>query len=157
MKSPAFLRLAGLLYAASGIGLSVWLALRRLWATNGVQGSSIALADLPWLAGAVFSGGIVGPVLPMTGLNLVTASTASLLLNMEGALTALLAWFVFREQFDRRIFVGMLLIIAAGVLLSLDDGTAVGEGISWGAVCIVALCGYGLSLCRRSPFPGDAW
>lgn len=92
-----------------------------------------------WLV-PVFSGGIVGPVLLMTGLNLVTASTASLLLNMEGALTALLAWFVFREQFDRRIFVGMLLIIAAGVLLSLDDGTAVGEGISWGTVCIVAVC-----------------
>ena len=134
------LLLAGLLYAGSGIGLSVWLALRRLLATDGGKGSSIALADLPWLAGAVFSGGIVGPVLLMTGLNLVTASTASLLLNMEGVLTALLAWFVFREQFDRRIFVGMLLIIAAGVLLSLGDGTAAGGGISWGAVCIVAAC-----------------
>jgi drug/metabolite transporter (DMT)-like permease len=41
----------------------------------------------------------------MLGLAATPASSASLLLNLEGVLTALLAWFVFRENFDRRVWV----------------------------------------------------
>jgi drug/metabolite transporter (DMT)-like permease len=132
---------AGLLYAGSGIGLSAWLLLRQWTRPAGAPDSSLAAADLPWLAGAVLAGGIAGPVLLMTGLRYTTASSASLLLNMEGVLTALLAWFVFREQFDRRIFIGMLLIILAGVLLSWPGGTA-GQtaGSAWGPICVVAAC-----------------
>lgn len=133
--------LAGLLYAGSGLGLAAWLSLRRLIARDDVRTAPLALADLPWLAGAVFSGGIAGPVLLLTGLALIDASAASLLLNMEGVLTALLAWFVFREPFDRRIFAGMLLIIAGGVLLSWEgSGAQPGNGLSWGALCVVAAC-----------------
>ncbi|MGH8810052.1 MAG: EamA family transporter [Noviherbaspirillum sp.] len=130
--------LAALLYLGSGIGLSVWLALRRLRANGDIDHASLTAADLPWLAGAILAGGIVGPVLLMTGLANLPAASASLLLNMEGVLTALLAWFVFREQFDRRIFIGMMLIILAGVLLSWQGGT--GTRISWGALCVVAAC-----------------
>jgi drug/metabolite transporter (DMT)-like permease len=46
------------------------------------------------------------------------ASGASLLLNAEAVLTALLAWFVFKENFDRRIAVGMVAIVAGAVVLS---------------------------------------
>ena len=46
------------------------------------------------------------------------ASGASLLLNAEGVFTALLAWFVFRENFDRRIALGMVLIVAGAIVLS---------------------------------------
>lgn len=134
------LLLAGLLYAGSGIGLSAWLGVRWLFARQRSKEAPLEVSDLPWLAGAVFSGGIVGPVLLMTGLSLVAASTASLLLNMEGVFTALLAWFVFREQFDRRIFLGMLLIVAAGVLLCVDRGALTFGGVSWGSLCIVAAC-----------------
>ena len=38
--------------------------------------------------------------------------------------TALLAWFVFHENFDRRIALGMLAILAGGVLLSLEGRLA---------------------------------
>ncbi len=133
--------LAGLLYAGSGCGLSAWLLCRRL-ARGAPSGSgSVNAADLPWLAGAILSGGIVGPVLLMAGLSIVPASHASLLLNMEGVLTALLAWFVFREQFDRRIFIGMLLIIAGGVLLSWEgESPSTNSTLSWGALSIVAAC-----------------
>ncbi|HYD63167.1 MAG TPA: DMT family transporter [Noviherbaspirillum sp.] len=133
--------LAGLLYAGSGLGLSAWLLLRRLARSTPSESGSITAGDLPWLAGAILSGGIIGPVLLMAGLSIVPASSASLLLNMEGVLTALLAWFVFREQFDRRIFIGMLLIIAGGVLLSWDGGSpSPDSSLSWGALGIVAAC-----------------
>lgn len=133
--------LAGLLYAGSGIGLGTWLLVRKLWFSRGNEATTLAAADVPWLAGAVLSGGVLGPVFLMSGLTLVAGSTASLLLNLEGVMTALIAWFVFREQFDRRIFIGMLLIIAGGVLLSLDTpAEATATGVSWGALSIVAAC-----------------
>ena len=71
-----------------------------------------------WLAGAVVSGGVAGPVLLMLGLAGMPASAASLLLNAEGVFTALLAWFVFRENVDRRIALGMGAIVAGGLVLS---------------------------------------
>jgi drug/metabolite transporter (DMT)-like permease len=133
---PAFL-LAGLLYAGSGIGLSLWIALRAAAAAPSVA-PSIARADIPWLAGAVISGGVAGPVLLMFGLATTTASTASLLLNLEGVFTALIAWFVFRENFDRRIVFGMALIVAAGALASFEPGSV--GGISIGALLVAAAC-----------------
>lgn len=131
--------LAGLLYLGSGLGLLIWFTLRAMAAGNKRATSArLTLPDLPWLAGAILSGGIAGPVLLMIGLTLTPASSASLLLNLEGVLTALLAWFVFKENFDRRIFFGMVLIVAAGILLSWDQRPAL--GVPWGALAIVAAC-----------------
>ena len=56
----------------------------------------------------------------MFGLTAMPASGASLLLNAEGVFTALLAWFVFGENFDRRIAVGMAAIVAGAGVLSLS-------------------------------------
>jgi drug/metabolite transporter (DMT)-like permease len=82
--------LAALLYLGSGLGL--WL-LRRVRRSPTTQ---LARADWLWLAGAVATGGVAGPVLLMTGLTAMPASGAALLLNAEGVFTALLAWFVFK-------------------------------------------------------------
>jgi drug/metabolite transporter (DMT)-like permease len=69
------------------------------------------------MLGAVGFGGVVGPVLLMVGLTHSTTSNASLLLNLESVLTALLAWLVFREATDRRIVLGMVLIVAGSAVL----------------------------------------
>ncbi len=129
--------LAAVLYLGSGLGLAAWLALRRL-AGSASTPAGVTRADLPWLAGAVAFGGIAGPVLLMTGLAVTPASTASLLLNVEGVLTALLAWFAFRENFDRRIFLGMLLIVVGGVILAWAPHRT--PTSSWGLLVIVAAC-----------------
>lgn len=113
------LLLAGLLYAGSGLALSAWLWGNGLVRRGGAgREATLKRSDLGWLGGAVLSGGVVAPVLLMTGLSHVAASTTSLLLNMEGVLTACLAWFVFHENYDRRIALGMLAITAGGVLLT---------------------------------------
>ena len=65
------------------------------------------------------------PVAPDARAARTPAAAASLLLNLEGVFTALLAWFVFRENFDRRIALGMALIVAGGVVLSLARGRLV--------------------------------
>jgi drug/metabolite transporter (DMT)-like permease len=115
------LMLAGLLYAGSGLGLGSWLLLRR-WLRPAAVRPVLARADYKWLAGAVVSGGVIGPVLLMLALSAAAASMVSLLLNLEGVFTALLAWFVFRENFDRRVVLGMLLIVCGGLVLSWPSG-----------------------------------
>lgn len=134
--------LAGLFYLGSGIGLGAWLLSRPLLRHRASDGTRLTIPDLPWLAGAILAGGIVGPVLLMTGLASTPASTASLLLNMEGVFTALLAWFVFREHFDRRIFFGMTLIVIAGLLLSWEQSAPAGQAfaVSRGVIYIAGAC-----------------
>jgi multidrug transporter EmrE-like cation transporter len=119
--------------------LSAFYLLRGYAQRAGRDGNAgLVGSDLPWLSGAIASGGIAGPVLLLIGLTLTPASSASLLLNLEGVLTAILAWFVFKENFDRRILMGMLLIVAAGVVLSWEQMPAM--GIPWGALAIAGAC-----------------
>ena len=104
--------LAGILYLGSGAGLALWRWMR------GTPRIRLARNDAGWLAGAVFCGGIAGPVLLMWGLARIDASAASLLLNAEAAFTALLAWLVFHESCNRRIALGMVCIVAGAVVLA---------------------------------------
>jgi drug/metabolite transporter (DMT)-like permease len=124
--------LAGLLYVGSGAGLGIFRVLRP-----GARGS-FSRREMPWLAGAILFGGVLAPVLLMIGLRSTPAAAASLLLNLEGVFTALLAWFVFHENFDRRIAVGMVLIVAGGGVLSWQPGGSF--GVSLGALLVVAAC-----------------
>jgi drug/metabolite transporter (DMT)-like permease len=128
--------LAGLLYAGSGLGLGLWLVLRA-WIRPSAGRPRLAAADYKWLAGAVVSGGVIGPVLLMLALSAAAASTVSLLLNLEGVFTALLAWFVFRENFDRRVLLGMFLIVCGGLLLSWPSG---GISTSLPALAVAGAC-----------------
>jgi drug/metabolite transporter (DMT)-like permease len=128
--------LAGILYSGAGIGLLlVHLAIRGIGA---LAEARLTRRELPWLAAAVLSGGVIGPVLLLVGLVRVNASAASLLLTLEGVLTALLAWFVFKENFDRRIALGMLSIVAGAVVLNWRSDATVGDLI--GPAAIVGAC-----------------
>jgi drug/metabolite transporter (DMT)-like permease len=129
--------MAGLLYLSSGVGLGVYWFLRG---RNERPDSEARLTakDAPWLAGAFLAGGIAGPVLLLVGLKETPASSASLLLNLEGVFTALLAWFVFKEHFDVRIAAGMALIAGGGAVLAWNGQRI--EGFPWGSLAIVGAC-----------------
>jgi drug/metabolite transporter (DMT)-like permease len=126
------LALAGLLYLGSGIGLAVWLAVRR------PKTIKLPLRDLPWLGAAIAAGGILGPALLMYGLARTDAASASLLLNLEVVFTAVMAWVVFRENVDKRVFIGLLAIAAGGVVLSWEQIPRA-SGIA-GPLLIAAAC-----------------
>lgn len=104
--------LASLLYLGSGVGLLCLRIMRRSYKVK------LSKGEAGWLAGAIVFGGMIGPVLLMWGLSQVPASGASLLLNAEGVFTVLIAWFVFRENFDRRIALGMALIVFGVLVLA---------------------------------------
>jgi drug/metabolite transporter (DMT)-like permease len=109
--------LAGLLYLGAGVGLAAIHSARR---TLGIEPPEAPLrrGDVPRLAAVVLAGGIVGPVLLMVGLTRTDASSASLLLNLEGLCTLGIAWVVFRENVDLRIGLGAAAILSGALLLS---------------------------------------
>ncbi len=131
--------LAGLLYCGAGLGVAILRRIARTWITPASAAETpLSSTDLPWLAGAIVAGGIVGPVLLMAGLARTDAATASLLLTLEGVATALLAWFVFRENFDQRIAIGMACLLAGAVVLSWS-GTPTVSGLT-GPLAIAGAC-----------------
>ncbi|MDY7578939.1 EamA family transporter [Herbaspirillum sp. RTI4] len=144
--------LAGLLYLGSGLGLSLYRYLSHAPAVK------LPSNEAPWFAGAILAGGIIGPVLLMLGLNGMSASGASLLLNAEGVFTALLAWFVFKENFDRRIALGMIAIVVGAVILSWS-GEARLEGV-WPALAVLGAClawGIDNNLTRKVSLTDATW
>lgn len=144
--------LAGLLYLGSGLGLAVYRFARRL------PRARLADGEWPWLAGAILAGGVCGPLLLMFGLSAMTASGAALLLNAEGVFTALLAWFVFRENFDRRIALGMLAIVAGAIVLAWPEQG--GISTSWPALAILGAClawGIDNNLTRKVSLADASW
>jgi drug/metabolite transporter (DMT)-like permease len=124
--------LAGLLYLGSGLGLGLYRLIRRSPRVR------LARGELLPLCGAIAFGGVGGPVLLMFGLAGIPATGASLLLNAEGVFTALLAWSVFRENFDRRIALGMLAIVAGAIVLSIPTGAELGA--VWPTLAILGAC-----------------
>lgn len=138
--NPAIL--AGLLYCGAGIGIAILRRLLRPVMGDSAAQAPLGASDVPWLAGAIAAGGIVGPILLMIGLLRTDAAAASLLLTLEGVATALLAWFVFHENFDRRIAFGMGSLVAGALVLSwsgtpslsnlLGPLAIVGACIAWG-------------------------
>ncbi len=129
--------LAGLFYLGSGIGLSLYLLSAR-GTRLAPRGPALSRHELPWLAGAIIAGGITAPVFLMFGLASSQASTASLFLNFESVFSALIAWFIFRENFDRRILLGMIAIVLGGIMLSVDFSSRL--ALSPGVLLIGAAC-----------------
>jgi len=123
---------AGLLYCGSGLGLSIIRVVRRAPRVR------LSRREMLPLAGSILFGGILGPVLLLAGLSNMPASGASLLLNAEGVFTALLAWFVFRENFDRRVALGMAVIVAGAVVITVPLGVQFGS--PWPALAVLGAC-----------------
>ena len=127
--------LAGLLYLGSGVGLT----LIRLIRDRGCKFPHLAITEWPWLLGAILFGGVLGPVTLLFGLTQTTGARASLLLNLEAVLTAVIAWTVFRESADKRIVLGMAAIVLGGIALSWQ--TNVDASLNWlGPVLISLAC-----------------
>ncbi|MBX9943101.1 MAG: DMT family transporter [Reyranella sp.] len=128
--------LAGILYCGAGVGLFVvHVALRGI---GSLAEARLTRHELPWLGAAVMCGGVLGPGLLLLGLARVGALAASLLLTLEGVLTALLAWFVFKENFDRRIALGMLSIVVGAIVLNWRWDTTIVDLV--GPAAIVGAC-----------------
>lgn len=106
---------AGLLYAgAAAAALFMWRPAERE--------ARLQRGDVGRLLAMAFFGAMVGPVALAWGLQHTSGTSASLMLTLEAVFTALLAWRLYGESIDRRVLWAMLLLLAGGVLLALDQG-----------------------------------
>lgn len=128
--------LAGILYLGAGAGLGLIHTGRTVFGLPNAE-APLTRADLPWLAAVVAFGGVLGPLFLMLGLSLTSASSASLLLNLEGLATMAIAWLVFRENVDRRLLLGAAAILAGAVLLSWNGS---GLSLDAGGLFVAAAC-----------------
>ena len=121
--------LAGILYLGAGFGLLIY---RGLAVVQGEDSDEAPLRneDMPWISAVVLFGGVAGPVFLMFGLMQTKASSASLLLNLEGITTMVIAWVAFKENVDRRLILGAAAIVCGALILSwqgqslhLDNGS----------------------------------
>lgn len=121
LKDVSPVTLAGLLYLGAFLGLFLY----SIFTNNSIHEAKterLERKDIPWLAGAVLAGGVIAPISQMVGLNLISGFSTSLLLNLEGAATAMIAVFFFKENAGKRLWLALLCMTAAGVLLSWSPG-----------------------------------
>lgn len=123
------LYMASLLYLGMGLGLGIW---SRLTHSRSRQ-TTLTRDELPYLVLAISCGGVLALICLMFGLQGSEATTASLLLNLEGVFTALLAWFCFKENCDNRIVSGMMLITIGGIILSFSSAASATASEATGA------------------------
>jgi len=128
--------MAAFLYLGSGTGISLIKLYQRL--TSNQKEAGIKRPDVIWLAGAIVSGGILAPIILMISLNNTPASTASLLLNFEGAGTTLIALIFFSESISRRALIAIFAITVASIFLSTSFQG--GFSLSLGSLGILLAC-----------------
>jgi drug/metabolite transporter (DMT)-like permease len=128
--------LAGLLYLGAFLGLASYSLLsRKLQGHTLAKVESVGKRDIPWLIGAILTGGVAAPICLMLGLNLVSGFSASLLLNLEGICTAIIAVLIFRENAGRNLWLALLCMTTAGVMISWDPSQ--NKFSFWGPLLIV--------------------
>ena len=108
---------AALLYAgAACVGL---ISLR-----GSAREAQVRRADAPRLLAMAAFGAALGPVALAWGLQRTSGASASLLLALEAVFTAVLAWAWYKESMDRRVWAAVLLLVAGGMVLVLEQGLA---------------------------------
>lgn len=135
---PPF-QLAGLLYLGAALGV-----MPLLLGSRGIKS-----IKAPWsleknnrwrLLGAIGSGGILGPVFLLLGLQLASAASVSLWLNLELMATAVLGYFLFQDQLGRYGWIGVSGTVFAATLLSWGEGIA---GAQAGLLVALACIAWG--------------
>lgn len=113
--------------------------------------------DMPRLLAMAGLGAVIGPVALAWGLQHTSGTSASLMLTLEAFFTALLAWRLYRETMDARVWTAMALLLAGAMVLVVDQGR-VGGAQLWGVLAVLlATAAWGLdntlsrALAERDP------
>ena len=133
------LAISALLYLGAGVGLAALphaLPALRARPTE----TPLRRSDAGLLIAIIVCGGILGPLLMLTGLSRTSGLVGALVLNLEAPLTMLLAVLVFGEHVSTRE-AGAAGVILAGVVVLALDGSQVGsQPIGIAAIAGACLC-----------------
>lgn len=138
--------MAAFLYLGAGAGVGIMYLFHY---KNEDKSERLKREDLPYTIGMIVLD-ILAPIFLMIGINIGTASNASLLGNFEIVATALIALFLFKEKISLRLWSAIGFITFSGIILSFD-GSA-GLKVSYGSLFVLlATACWGLeNNCTRS-------
>lgn len=108
------------------------------------QEARLQRADVPRLTAMAIFGAAIGPVALAWGLQRTSGASASLMLTLEALFTAVLAWRLYGETMDRRVWLAMLLLSAGGMALVLDQGLIGGVQLMGLLAVMVATASWGI-------------
>lgn len=129
--------LAGLLYMGSWSGLTVYSLIKKYRGNYGTE-SGLKREDLKYIIGSILCGGIGAPLLLIYGLTHTSGSATSLLLNLEGILTTLIASLFFREHVGKRIWGAAFFMLLAGSALAYTRTEAGWAFNAWSVLIILS-------------------
>jgi drug/metabolite transporter (DMT)-like permease len=130
-------QLAGLLYFGAAIAYTPFLIKNRKTEFSALRKTGRKLH----LVGIVLSGGILGPLFLMIGLKTANAMSVSIWLNLEMVATAILGVLFFKDHLDRYAIFGLVLTLAAGILISVQESAS---GVISGVFILLACIFWGL-------------
>ncbi|MCX2861484.1 DMT family transporter [Paucibacter sp. PLA-PC-4] len=113
--------------------------------------------DLPRLLAVACFGAVIGPVAMAWGLQRSSSTGASLMLTLEALFTAMLAWRLYGETMDRRVWAAMLLLLAGGLVLVVEQGVSGGSQLLGLLAVLLATASWGMdnslsrALAERDP------
>lgn len=122
--------LAGLLYFGAAIGVIPLIFRER---SNRYIRPPILGKQYFYICGAVICGGFLGPALLLLGLEAAHASSVAIWLNMELVATALIGVLLFHDNLDKSGWIGVILALLAGIIMTLSEGTS-----GWQAALLVS-------------------
>ena len=134
---PTFM--ASFLYLGAGIGVGIMYLFRS---KNEDKYERLNKIDFPYTIGMIILD-IAAPVFLMIGINIGSASNASLLGNFEIVATTLIALLIFKEKVTSKLWVAIGFITVSSIVLSIEG--AVSFQFSLGALFVIlATCCWGL-------------
>jgi drug/metabolite transporter (DMT)-like permease len=129
--NPVFL--AGLLYLGASIGLLPVIIIRK----ELPHLLNLNRSNRARLSGSIILGGIIGPILILSGLKYASASSVSLWLNLELAATTLLGFLFFKDFLGIKGWTGVLLALMSGLILTVNEGlSGILPAILVGSACL---------------------
>jgi len=128
LDSLSSFQLAGLLYLGAAIGTLPFLVRK----SNPLKISNLDGKNIFRLSGAISLGGVTGPVLLLLGLQIASAASVAMWLNLELVFTAILGFILFQDYLGLYGWIGIVGTLTASVFLSWNE-----EGIGLYALLFV--------------------
>jgi drug/metabolite transporter (DMT)-like permease len=128
--------MAALLYLGAGIGMSI-IDLFRYKTGKVKMEMRLTSKEIPVTIGMVVVN-IAAAIFLMIGLAMTTSANASLLNNFEIVATSLIAFFIFKEEINKKLWAAIALITVSSIILSVEDISSF--SFSFGSIFILIAC-----------------
>lgn len=135
LKDVSPTMMAAFLYLGAGVGMTLLLTSGR--SRDNARERRLTVRELPYTIGMVVLD-IAAPIALMAGISRTSAATASLLNNFEIVATALIALLFFKEAISPRLWLGIGLVTAASVILSIGERNEL--SFSAGSLLVLLAC-----------------